>query len=162
MSVLRCTNCPLLCHYVNFWSCTLHKNLKVKFPHVPDLPLAIKFQCLLKGMPTTHTCTKTTHDISLEMQLHKSCAHRGWRNEWAGQKTGGESPVREGSVLKCRLSLMDVGSVERRFGWQQAFREHLVRPGAAGREQTHWSRQHTGVYGDLWLAKSGASFKISS
>lgn len=64
-------------------------------------------------------------------------------------------------MLKCRLSLMDVGRVE--GIWLAAgIREHLAGPGAAGGEQTHWSRQHTGVYGELRLAKSVASFKISS
>lgn len=69
--------------------------------------------------------------------------------------------MREHSVLKCRLRLMDVGRVEEI--WLAAgIREHLAGPGAAGREKTHWSRQHTGVYGELWLAKSVASFKISA
>lgn len=69
--------------------------------------------------------------------------------------------MRERSVLKSRLSLMDVGSVEEI--WLAAgIREHLAGLGAAGREKTHWSRQHTGVYEELWLAKSVASFKISS
>lgn len=40
-------------------------------------------------------------------------------------------------------------------------REHLVRPAAAGEEQTHWNGQHTAVYEEPWLAKSAASFKIS-
>lgn len=69
--------------------------------------------------------------------------------------------MRKRSVLKCRLSLMDVGRVEEI--WLAAgIREHLAGPGAAGGEKTHWSRQRTGVYGELWLAKSLASFKISS
>lgn len=70
-------------------------------------------------------------------------------------------PVRERSVLKSRLRLMDVGRVKEI--WLAAgIREHLAGLGAAGGEQTHWSRQHTGVYGELRLAKSGASFKIST
>lgn len=69
--------------------------------------------------------------------------------------------MRERSVLKCWLSLMDVGSMEEI--WLAAgIREHLAGPGAAGREQTHWCRQHRGMYGELWLAESVASFKISS
>lgn len=69
--------------------------------------------------------------------------------------------MRELSVLKCQLSLMDVGSVEEI--WLAAgIREHLAGPGAAGGEQTHCGRQHTGVYGEMWQAKSVASFKISS
>lgn len=46
--------------------------------------------------------------------------------------------MRERSVLKCRLRLMDVGSVEEI--WLAAgIREHLAGPGAAGRER------HTGA-----------------
>lgn len=60
-------------------------------------------------------------------------------------------------MLKCWLRIMDVGRVVEI--WLAAcIREHLAGPEAAGREQTQWSRQHTGVYGELWLAKSVASF----
>lgn len=41
-------------------------------------------------------------------------------------------------------------------------REHLAGPVAAGGKSTQRSRQHTSVYGELRLAKSLTSFKISS
>lgn len=107
-----------------------------------------------------NTHTETTHDRSVKLQL-PSCAQEGLRNEWAGQKAGGESPVRERSVLKCQWSLMDVGSTEE-IWLAERISEHLAGPEAAGGEQTHESGQHTGVYGELQLAKSEASFKISS
>lgn len=52
------------------------------------------------------THTETTHNRAA------NCSPKGWRDEWAGQTAGGESPVREHSVLKSRPSLMDVGRVE--------------------------------------------------
>ncbi len=105
--------------------------------------------------------TKTTHDRSVQLQL-RSCAHEGLRNEWAGQKAGGESPVRGRSVLKCQWSLMDAGSTEEIWPAER-ISEHL-----AGRSKQLGENRRTradniqAFYGELQLAKSVASFKISS
>lgn len=62
------------------------------------------------------------------MWLHKPCVHRGYRNEWTGQQTGGEREL----CVKV--------PVESRGCWQRGeeiwpaagIREHLTGPVAAG------------------------------
>lgn len=112
---------------------------------------------------TIHTHTKGIHDMLAMFQLHMSHAQgRGRGSEWAGYEAGGGSPMRERSVLQSWVRLMEAGRVAEVWLAVGIIRGHLAGTGAAGGEQTHWSRQHTGIYGELRLAKSVSSFKISS